>query len=96
MKEKEKVIEIERWRDFMKHPFQVRDDKEMALLNESIQNYGILNPLIVKLVLNRVYKIVEGHRRKYAAQQLGYRKLPVIIRVMTDDGAIISMVDSNL
>lgn len=68
----------------------------MALLNESIQNYGILNPLIVKLVLNRVYKIVEGHRRKYAAQQLGYRKLPVIIRVMTDDGAIISMVDSNL
>lgn len=77
-------------------PFQVRDDKEMSLLKESIQNYGILSPLIVRPVLDGVYEIVAGHRRKYAAQQLGYRKLPVIIRVMSDDEAIISMVDSNL
>ena len=50
MEEKEKVIEIEieRLRDFKKHPFQVRDDKEMSLLKESIQNYGILSPLIVR------------------------------------------------
>ena len=98
MEEKEKVIEIEieRLRDFKKHPFQVRDDKEMSLLKESIQNYGILSPLIVRPVLDGVYEIVAGHRRKYAAQQLGYRKLPVIIRVMSDDEAIISMVDSNL
>jgi ParB family chromosome partitioning protein len=98
LEEKEKVIEIEieRLRDFKKHPFQVRDDKEMSLLKESIQNYGILSPLIVRPVLDGVYEIVAGHRRKYAAQQLGYRKLPVIIRVMSDDEAIISMVDSNL
>ena len=98
MEEKEKVIEIEieRLRDFKKHPFQVRDDKEMSLLKESIQNYGILSPLIVRPVLDGVYEIVAGHRRKYAAQQLGYRKLPVIIRVMSDDEAIISMVDSYM
>ena len=68
----------------------------MSLLKESIKNYGILSPLIVRPVLDGVYEIVSGHRRKYAAQQLGYYKLPVIIRVMNDDEAIISMVDSNL
>lgn len=98
LEEKEKVIEIEieRLRDFKEHPFHVKDDKEMSLLKESIKNYGILSPLIVRPVLDGVYEIVSGHRRKYAAQQLGYYKLPVIIRVMNDDEAIISMVDSNL
>ncbi len=98
LEEKEKVIEIEieRLRDFKEHPFHVKDDKEMSLLKESIKNYGILSPLIVRPVLDGVYEIVSGHRRKYAAQQLGYYKVPVIIRVMNDDEAIISMVDSNL
>lgn len=98
MEDKERVIEIpiERLRDFNKHPFQVREDKEMGLLKESIQNYGILNPLIVRPILDGVYEIIAGHRRKYAAQQLGYRKLPVIIRVLTDDEAVIAMVDTNL
>lgn len=98
MEDKEHVIEIpiERLRDFKEHPFQVREDKEMGLLKESIQNYGILNPLIVRPVLDGVYEIIAGHRRKYAAQQLGYRKLPVIIRVLTDDEAVIAMVDTNL
>ena len=83
LEEKEKVIEIEieRLRDFKEHPFHVKDDKEMSLLKESIKNYGILSPLIVRPVLDGVYEIVSGHRRKYAAQQLGYYKLPVIIRV---------------
>lgn len=87
LEEKEKVIEIEieRLRDFKEHPFHVKDDKEMSLLKESIKNYGILSPLIVRPVLDGVYEIVSGHRRKYAAQQLGYYKLPVIIRVMNDD-----------
>lgn len=98
MEEKEKIIkiEIERLQDFKQHPFHVNDDKEMALLKESIKVLGILDPLIVRPTMDGVYEIVAGHRRKYAAEQLGYRKLPVIIRVMNDDEAIISMVDSNL
>lgn len=92
MEDKERVIElaIERLRDFKEHPFQIKDDKEMGLLKDSIRNYGILNPLIVRPVLDGVYEIIAGHRRKYAAQQLGYRKVPVIIRVMTDDEAVIA------
>lgn len=94
----EKVIEIEieRLRTFKNHPFKVTDDKEMYLLKESIEKYGVLNPLIVRPVLDGVYEIISGHRRKYAAEQLGYRKVPVIIRVMNDEEAIIKMVDSNL
>ena len=84
LEEKEKVIEIEieRLRDFKEHPFHVKDDKEMSLLKESIKNYGILSPLIVRPVLDGVYEIVSGHRRKYAAQQLGYHniKKEIVIR----------------
>ncbi len=96
--EDEKVIEIEieRLRYFKDHPFKVTDDKEMNLLKDSIKQYGVLNPLIVRPVPDGVYEIISGHRRKYAAQQLGYRKVPVIIRVMNDEEAIIKMVDANL
>ena len=96
--EDEKVIEIEieRLRSFKDHPFKVTDDKEMHLLKDSIKQYGVLNPLIVRPVPDGVYEIISGHRRKYAAQQLGYRKVPVIIRVMNDEEAIIKMVDANL
>lgn len=89
-------IEIERLRPFKEHPFQVKDDKEMHLLKESIEKYGILNPLIVRPIPDGVYEIISGHRRKYAAKKLGYRKVPVIIRVMDEDDSIINMVDSNL
>lgn len=85
--EDEKVIEIEieRLRSFKDHPFKVTDDKEMHLLKDSIKQYGVLNPLIVRPVPDGVYEIISGHRRKYAAQLLGYRKVPVIIRVMNDE-----------
>lgn len=85
--EDEKIIEIEleRLRSFKNHPFQVKDDKEIYLLKESIEKYGILNPLIVRPVPDGVYEIISGHRRKHAAELLGYRKVPVIIRVMTED-----------
>lgn len=98
MEEKEKIIEIEieRLRDFKKHPFQVKDDEEMRQLTDSISKYGVLNPLIVRPRPDGVYEIISGHRRKYASQKLGYTKLPVIIRVMTDEEAIIAMVDANL
>lgn len=94
----EKIVEIEikRLKPFKNHPFQVKDDKEMHLLVESIEKYGILNPLIVRPILDGGYEIISGHRRKYAAEKLGYRKVPVIIRVMNEDDSIIKMVDSNL
>lgn len=93
--EGEKIIEIEieRLRSFKNHPFQVKDDKEMYLLKESIEKYGILNPLIVRPVPDGVYEIISGHRRKHAAELLGYRKVPVLIRVMTEDESILNMVD---
>lgn len=56
-------IEIERLRPFKEHPFQVKDDKEMFLLQESIEKYGILNPLIVRPVPDGYYEIISGHRR---------------------------------
>ena len=89
-------IEIERLRPFKEHPFQVKDDKEMFLLQESIEKYGILNPLIVRPVPDGYYEIISGHRRKHAAEKLGYSKVPVIIRVLSEDDSILSMVDSNL
>ena len=89
-------IEIERLRPFKEHPFQVKDDKEMFLLQESIEKYGILNPLIVRPRQDGNYEIISGHRRKFAAEKIGYRKVPVIIRVLKDDEAVVSMVDSNL
>lgn len=66
----------------------------MRQLKDSISEYGVRNPLIVIPRPEGVYEIFSGHRRKYATQKLGYTKLPVIIRVMTDDEAIIAKVDS--
>ena len=83
-------IEIERLRPFKEHPFQVKDDKEMFLLQESIEKYGILNPLIVRPVPDGYYEIISGHRRKHAAKKLGYRKVPVIIRVLSEDDSILN------
>ena len=83
-------IEIERLRPFKEPPpFQIKDDKEMFLLQESIEKYGILNSLIVRPVLDGYYEIISGHRRKYAAEKLGYRKVPVIIRVLSEDDSIL-------
>ena len=94
----ERVIEIEteRLKSFINHPFRVQADSQMLEPQESIKKYGILNPLIVRPRQDATYEIISGHRRKYAAEKLGYRKVPVIIRVLKDDDAVISMVDSNL
>ena len=96
--ESEKVVEIglERLRPFKNHPFKVKEDEAMAQLMESIERYGILNPLIVMPTREGVYQIVSGHRRKYCAEKLGYTQIPVIIRYMKEEDSIISMVDSNL
>lgn len=89
-------IEMERLRSFENHPFKVQADSQMIELQDSIKKYGIINPLIVRPLPDGVYEIISGHRRKYAAERLGYRKVPTIIRVMQDDEAVVSMVDSNL
>lgn len=96
--ESEKVVEIglERLRPFKNHPFKVKEDEAMAQLMESIERYGIMNPLIVMPTREGVYQIVSGHRRKYCAEKLGYTQVPVIIRYMKEEDSIISMVDSNL
>ena len=94
----EKVVEIEmeRLRAFSNHPFKVIGDSQMIELQDSIKKYGVLNPLIVRPKIEGYYEIISGHRRKYAAEKLGYKKIPVIIRMLQDDEAVVIMVDSNL
>ena len=96
--EEERIIEIEmeRLRDFRHHPFRIIEDDQMNQLMKSIEMYGVLSPLIVRPLPDGVYEVISGHRRKYAARALGYRKVPVIIRVMKDEDAVITMVDANL
>lgn len=94
----EKVVEIEmeRLRAFPNHSFKVIGDSQMIELQDSIKKYGVLNPLIVRPKIEGYYEIISGHRRKYAAEKLGYKKIPVIIRMLQDDEAVVIMVDSNL
>ena len=94
----EKVVEIEmeRLRTFTNRPFKVIGDSQMIELQDSIKKYGVLNPLIVWPRKEGYYEIISGHRRKYAAERLGYKKIPVILRMMQDDEAVVTMVDSNL
>ena len=98
VEEKEKVIElaIERLKEFKDHPFKVECDEKMIELKDSIEKFGIINPLIVRPMKDGSYEIISGHRRKYAAEQLGYEKVPAIVRVMDDTDAVIAMVDSNV
>ena len=94
----EKIVEIaiERLRVFENHPFRVEMDSQMKDLQDSIKKYGIITPVIVRPRKEGYYEIISGHRRIFAAEKLGYRKVPTIIRFMTDDQAVIAMVDSNL
>ena len=95
-REKVRVIPIEFFDDFPKHPFNVKMDAEMEALIESIKEFAILTPLIARKKENGRYEIIAGHRRKFAAKKLGLTELPVILRDMTRDEAVIAMVDSNL
>ena len=89
-------IRIDQIYPFENHPFKVKEDEAMAWLMESIERYGIMNPLIVMPTTEGFYRIISGHRRKYCAEKLGYTKLPAIIRYMKEADSIISMVNSNL
>lgn len=80
---------------FEKHPYQVREDAAMDELTESIRVHGVLSPLLAR-PKGEGYELVSGHRRRLAAQKLGLSTVPVLVREMTDDEAVILMVDSNL
>lgn len=80
---------------FEKHPYQVREDTAMDELVESIRVHGVLSPLLAR-PKGEGYELVSGHRRRLAAQKLGLPTVPVLVREMTDDEAVILMVDSNL
>ena len=96
-REQVRQIPIDALHPFTNHPFKVLDDEAMTRTVESIAQYGVLAPLIARPRPDGDgYEIISGHRRQYAAKLAGLETLPVIVRQMSDDAAVILMVDSNL
>ena len=95
MKEFVQMLSPDKLLPFEKHPFQVREDESLEELTESIRCYGVLSPLLAR-PKGEGYELVSGHRRCLAAQKLGLEAVPVLVREMSDDEAVILMVDSNL
>ena len=93
--EKVYAIPIDAIDDFPEHPFQVRDDEEMAQLVRSIDNNGVLNPIIVRQNGER-YELIAGHRRRHACRTLDIKTIPAIVRELSREEAVVEMVDSNL
>lgn len=89
-------IEIGRIHAFPNHPFKVLDDEKMDTLVDSIRENGILNPVIVRPDNGGDYEMISGHRRLHAAGIAGLKKVPAIVKEMSDDEAIINMVDANI
>ena len=89
-------IEIRRIHAFPNHPFKVLDDEKMDTLVDSIRENGILNPVIVRPDQSGNYEMISGHRRLHAAKIVGLKKVPAIVKEMSDDEAIIKMVDANI
>lgn len=89
-------IDISKLKAFKNHPFKVLDDEKMENLVESIKEYGVLSPILVRKSENNQYEIVAGHRRTRACELAGIKKIPAIVREMTDDEAVVAMVDSNI
>ena len=95
-REQVQQIPIEELFPFKEHPFKVLDDEAMQRMVESVAQYGVLAPLIARPRPEGGYEIISGHRRQHAAELAGLDTLPVIVRQMSDDAAVILMVDSNL
>ena len=95
---REKVMDmpLSELRPFPDHPFQVRDDDSMKETVESIREYGVLVPAIVRPCADGGYELISGHRRKHACELAGLPTMPVIVRNLDDDAATIIMVDSNI
>ena len=95
-REQVQQIPIDELFPFKNHPFKVLDDESMQRTVESVEQYGVLSPLIARPRPEGGYEIISGHRRQHAAQLAGLDALPVIVRNMDDDAAVLLMVDSNL
>lgn len=95
-REKVRSIPIDFIDDFPEHPFKIQDDEQMQKLIDSIQDYGVITPVVARKIGEERYELISGHRRKYACKMLGIDRLPVIVRDMSRDEAVITMVDSNL
>ena len=94
--ERVRKISISELKPFQNHPFKVVDDEAMLRTTESIAQFGVLTPLIARPLAEGGYEIISGHRRAHAAAAAGLTEVPVIVRDMTDDEAVVLMVDSNL
>lgn len=94
--ERIQMLSPEKMQPFPNHPFKVVDDEKMMDMVESIKEYGVLVPIIVRPVENGNYEIVSGHRRHHAAVLAGQEEIPAIVREMDEDAAVLVMVDSNL
>ena len=92
----EKIVNINELHEFKDNPYQVKDNEDMEDLIESIKEYGVIEPLIVRNREKGGYEIVSGHRRKYACEKAGKTEVPVLVRDMDKNMAIITLVDSNL
>lgn len=93
--EKIQILPLSELHPFEGHPFQVRDDEEMDKMVDSVKEYGVMTPAIVRPRRDGGYEIVAGHRRCHASRRAGVNTMPCIVRDMDDDTAIILMVDSN-
>ncbi|MBQ9359610.1 MAG: ParB/RepB/Spo0J family partition protein [Lachnospiraceae bacterium] len=89
-------INLDELHDFKDHPFQVRDDEDMERLVESVEQQGVLDPIIVRGRAEGGFEIVSGHRRTHAASVAGLSEIPAIVREIDDDEAVLAMVDANL
>ena len=94
--ERVKEIPLNELHPFRDHPFKIQNDEEMKRLMESIQKFGTLTPALARPLPEVGYELISGHRRLAACQVLGIETMPVIVREMTDDEAVIAMVDANL
>lgn len=95
-REKVRVVPLSAVKDFPNHPFQVKDDESMQELIHSIEVNGVLNPVIARKTEQGDYELISGHRRKHACEVLGIERIPIIVREISRDEAVIAMVDSNL
>lgn len=96
MQEVVESIALEKLKPFPNHPFKIREDEAMMETVESVKSFGVLQPAIVRLTKDGEYEILSGHRRKRACELAGRKTMPVIVRELSDDAAVIFMVDSNL
>lgn len=95
-REKVTMVKLSELHPFKNHPFRVLDDEKMMDTAESIRKYGVLVPAIARPLESGGYELVSGHRRKHGCELAGLEEMPVIIREMDDDAAILCMVDSNI